>query len=31
MKATWILADGREITADVKPGLNLIEAANVPA
>ena len=33
MKATWILADGREITADVKPGLNLMEAAvaaNVP-
>ena len=33
MKATWILADGREITTDVKPGLNLIEAAvaaNVP-
>ena len=27
MKATWILADGREITADVKPGLNLMEAA----
>lgn len=33
MKATWILADGRKITADVKPGLNLMEAAvtaNVP-
>ena len=33
MKATWILADGREIAADVKPGLNLMEAAvaaNVP-
>ena len=27
MKATWILADGREITADIKPGLNLMEAA----
>ena len=27
MKATWILADGREITADVKPGLTLMEAA----
>ena len=27
MKATWILADGREISADVKPGLNLMEAA----
>lgn len=33
MKATWILPDGREITADVKDGLNLMEAAvanNVP-
>ena len=33
MKATWILADGREISADIKPGLNLMEAAvaaNVP-
>lgn len=33
MKATWILADGREITTDVKAGLNLMEAAvaaNVP-
>lgn len=27
MQATWILADGREITADVKPGFNLMEAA----
>ena len=27
MKATWIFADGREITADVKSGLNLMEAA----
>lgn len=33
MQATWILADGREITAEVKPGFNLMEAAvaaNVP-
>ena len=33
MKATWILPDGREITADVKEGLNLMEAAvanNIP-
>lgn len=27
MKATWILPDGKEITADVKEGLNLMEAA----
>ncbi len=33
MKATWILPDGRQITADVKEGLNLMEAAvanNIP-
>ncbi|MFZ1468238.1 MAG: 2Fe-2S iron-sulfur cluster-binding protein [Paracoccaceae bacterium] len=33
MKATWILPDGREITAEVKPGLSLMEAAvanNIP-
>ena len=33
MKATWILPDGREITAEVKEGLNLMEAAvanNIP-
>lgn len=33
MKATWILPDGREITAEVKEGLSLMEAAvanNVP-
>lgn len=33
MKVTWKLADGREITAEVKDGLNLMEAAvanNVP-
>ena len=27
MKVTWILPDGREVTADVKAGLNLMEAA----
>ena len=33
MKVTWILADGRQITAEVKDGLNMMEAAvanNVP-
>ncbi len=33
MKATWILPDGREITAKVADGLNMMEAAvanNVP-
>ncbi len=33
MKATWILPDGRQITAEVKEGLNLMAAAvanNVP-
>jgi len=33
MKVTWKLADGREIIAEVKDGLNLMEAAvanNVP-
>lgn len=33
MKATWILPDGREITAEVKEGLNLMQAAvahNIP-
>ncbi len=33
MKVTWKLADGRDITAEVKDGLNLMEAAvasNVP-
>ena len=33
MKVTWKLADGREITADVRDGLNMMEAAvanNVP-
>lgn len=33
MKASWILPDGRTITADVKEGQNLMEAAvanNVP-
>lgn len=33
MKATWILADGRQISADVKAGQNMMEAAvsaNVP-
>jgi 2Fe-2S ferredoxin len=33
MKATWILPDGREITAEVKEGQNLMEAAvanNIP-
>ncbi|MDZ4097008.1 MAG: 2Fe-2S iron-sulfur cluster-binding protein [Paracoccaceae bacterium] len=33
MKTTWILPDGREITADVADGHNLMEAAvaaNVP-
>ena len=33
MKATWILPDGREVTAEVKEGLNLMEAAvgnNIP-
>jgi 2Fe-2S ferredoxin len=27
MKATWILPDGREVQADVKDGLSLMEAA----
>jgi ferredoxin, 2Fe-2S len=33
MKATWILPDGRHVTADVKEGLSLMEAAvanNIP-
>ncbi|MEO8240700.1 MAG: 2Fe-2S iron-sulfur cluster-binding protein [bacterium] len=33
MKATWILPDGKQITAEVKPGRTLMEAAvsnNVP-
>jgi 2Fe-2S ferredoxin len=33
MKATWILSDGRQICAEVKDGLNMMEAAvanNVP-
>ena len=33
MKATWVLADGQQITANVKEGQNLMEAAvaaNVP-
>ena len=33
MRAIWTLADGRTITAEVAPGLNLMEAAvasNVP-
>lgn len=33
MKVTWKLADGREINAEVKDGLNMMEAAvanNVP-
>ncbi len=33
MKATWILPDGRQITAEVKEGMSLMEAAvanNVP-
>lgn len=33
MKATWILPDGREITADIKDGLNMMQAAvanNIP-
>ena len=33
MKVTWKLADGREVVAEVKDGLNLMEAAvanNVP-
>jgi 2Fe-2S ferredoxin len=33
MKVTWKLADGREITAEVRDGLNMMEAAvanNVP-
>lgn len=33
MKATWILPDGQHITADVKEGQNLMEAAvanNIP-
>ena len=33
MKATWILPDGRQITAEVKEGLSLMEAAvanNIP-
>lgn len=34
MKVTWKLADGREITAEVKDGLSMMEAAvanNVPS
>lgn len=27
MKATWRLADGREISADVREGMSLMEAA----
>jgi ferredoxin, 2Fe-2S len=27
MKATWILPDGQKVTADIKPGLSLMEAA----
>jgi 2Fe-2S ferredoxin len=27
MKATWILPDGRHITADVREGMNLMQAA----
>jgi 2Fe-2S ferredoxin len=27
MKATWILPDGRQITADVREGMNLMQAA----
>ena len=33
MKATWILPDGSAVTAEVKPGLSLMEAAvanNIP-
>jgi len=33
MQATWILPDGKAVTADVKPGQNLMEAAvanNIP-
>lgn len=33
MKATWILPDGRQITADVREGMNLMQAAvanNIP-
>ena len=33
MKATWILPDGQKITADVKEGMNLMQAAvanNIP-
>ncbi len=33
MKVTWILSDGRQISAEVKDGLNMMEAAvanNVP-
>lgn len=33
MKATWILPDGREITAEVAEGLNMMQAAvanNIP-
>lgn len=33
MKATWILPDGRSVTAEVKEGLSLMEAAvanNIP-
>lgn len=33
MKVTWVLQDGRQIAADVKDGLNMMEAAvaaNVP-
>jgi len=33
MKATWILPDGQRITADVKEGMNLMQAAvanNIP-
>lgn len=33
MQATWILPDGRAVTADVKPGLSMMEAAvanNIP-
>lgn len=33
MKATWVLPDGRTVTADVKEGMSLMEAAvanNIP-
>ena len=33
MKATWTLPDGRQITADVREGMNLMQAAvanNIP-